>query len=328
MINFLHKEPRLRIAKAKKPRKPWKTTRTYSRLNALARTMEKPVRINFVKGITAFKKKVDLQVVYEAWLSKDYAKLYATIPWQDLPKEMDGYGDALGDVIEGVGLETITLLPAPVKDELRWDTSNPRIRDYITNRTGVLIQDITSDTQAFIAKTISKSFDQALTPRRVADLIRPQIGLGTRLGQAHSNYVDGLRAQNVSESRIVKLSDAYEEKLLDYRATMIARTETSFARNQGQLSVWQTAADQDLIDRRTALKQWIVDGDPCPECLDLEDQGPIGLEEMWDSDDGPLAAPPAHPNCLCGMEMNFEGGDEAAEPEEGADEEEPEEDLE
>lgn len=310
MITFITKQPKILILKAKK-RPPWKETRTYSRLNKLSQSMQGAVKADFTKGITKFKSKVKPEEIYHAWLSKDYARVYETIPWSDLPDDLEGYGASIGDVLEGVGEATVDLLPAPISDQLRWDTSNPAIRDYVDNRTGVLIQDITEDTQGYIASLISRSFDEALTPGRVAKMIRPAIGLGTRLATAHANYVDGLRKQGLPDSKIDRLSASYENRLLDYRASMIARTESSFARNAGQLSVWKAAANQGLIERQNSKKQWIVDGKPCEECMDLEDQGAIGLDEFWDGEDGPLDAPPAHPNCMCGMEMSFE------EPEQG-----------
>lgn len=316
MISFIYNQPVL-IQKVRKPRKPWKKTRTYSRLNKLTHSMSGAVRINFKDGITRFSNRVKPDEIYDAWLSRNYAKMYETIPWDKLPGDLSGYGDSIGSVLEGNGLETIKLLPQIAQKNLRWNMSNPRIRSYVDNRVGSLVTNITQETQSFIASTIARSYDTGLTARRVASMIKPAIGLGNRLGIAHANYVEGLRQQGLSDNKIQTLGDRYEDKLLDYRSFMIARTESSYARNQGQLSVWKAAADQDLIDRQTAKKEWIVDGNPCAECLDIEDQGPIGLEESWDSDDGPIDAPPAHPNCMCGMDMTFEEATEPTDDEEG-----------
>lgn len=43
----------------------------------------------------------------------------------------------------------------------------------------------------------------------------------------------------------------------------------------------------------------------CPICLSIIDNNPdgVGLDEEFDSDDGPIDAPPGHPNCRCSIEM-------------------------
>lgn len=49
------------------------------------------------------------------------------------------------------------------------------------------------------------------------------------------------------------------------------------------------------------MKSWLTTSDdPCQECLDNEDQGPIALESQFQSGD---YAPLAHPNCQCVLEI-------------------------
>jgi SPP1 gp7 family putative phage head morphogenesis protein len=86
-----------------------------------------------------------------------------------------------------------------------------------------------------------------------------------------------------------KLSDNYAFSA--DRAMLIARTETIRASNQGTLAgfkasgvvpqkIWTTAEDDDVSE----------------DCEANGDQGPIGIDEAFDSGDD---APPAHPNCRC-----------------------------
>lgn len=84
----------------------------------------------------------------------------------------------------------------------------------------------------------------------------------------------------------------------DYnRAQTIAATESVNAYSQGML----TAANQGGATE----KEWYTAGAKDSLCLDNESQGPISINDEFDSgDDGP----PAHPNCNCGMRMIYGNG--------------------
>lgn len=75
------------------------------------------------------------------------------------------------------------------------------------------------------------------------------------------------------------------------RALLIARTEIIRANNQGHLSSFRASG---VVDQ----KAWSTaeDGDVCPECEANENQGPIPLDQSFESGDD---AAPAHPNCRC-----------------------------
>jgi len=209
------------------------------------------------------------------------------------------------NTIDKTGKIVIPTLPQPIKENLRWDTKNRSIRNFIDKQSGSLVQNVTEDTQRLIAKTISKSFDKAMTPDRVAAQIKDSIGLNERQSKALENYKSGLREKQVSDYKISILSSQYEDRLLDQRAIMIGRTEVSKAINFGQLSVWKSAADQGLLDKQTSKKSWQVDGKPCDDCIDLGDMEPISIDEFWDSNFGPVDAPPLHPNCECSLQLEF-----------------------
>jgi SPP1 gp7 family putative phage head morphogenesis protein len=86
----------------------------------------------------------------------------------------------------------------------------------------------------------------------------------------------------------MKIGDSYA--FSDERAMLIARTETIRASNQGALASYR-AAD-------VAQKEWTTAEDDrvSEDCEANGDQGPIGIDEAFDSGD---MTPPAHPNCRC-----------------------------
>ena len=78
-----------------------------------------------------------------------------------------------------------------------------------------------------------------------------------------------------------------------YRSEMIARTEVIRANNQGNLAVYKETGV-------ATGKEWLTAGDDLVEeiCQDNQDQGPIGIDDDFDSGDD---APPAHTNCRCSL---------------------------
>lgn len=306
MIHFFgHHSHKERIHKAGRKRK---VSRTYKRVYALSQQMSRAVQVNFVRGVKTFKNRVSEAAVYNAWKSGDYQKIMQVIPWDKLPEDMEGIVNPLEKTMVKTGKNVIESLPAPIQEEFRFDTKNPEIRNYLSNRTGELVTDISKNTQAIIQNAVTRSFDQALHPSDVAGMIKGSIGLYPRLENAVENYRQGLlRAKTpLSQGRVAFLVDKYNDRLLNYRAMMIARTETRNATNTGQLNIWQQAAEQGLIDPHTAKKVWIVDGNPCEIC-DPMDGKKIGLYEYWTLSNGLVVDTPSesHPHCMCGMEIDY-----------------------
>lgn len=291
------------IEKADRP--PWARTRTRPRLNALANTMQRSVRLSFLDGVRAFKKRINKESIYSAWLNRDYQALFRIIPLGDLPSDFAALAGHIDTTLGKSIARSQASLPAPINERLRFDMRNPRIRSYTEQRIGTLVVGIGEDTRNLIQSVITRSFDYALTPDRVAEIIRPAIGLYPKQAKALENYRANLIDQKVAPRDVAKMTTAYEGRLLDQRAIMIARTEVRDATNTGQMSVWNQASDQGLIDRSTAQKKIILSANACEDCEDLESQGPIPLDEVWTTTTGIRANAPFHPNCFCDLELIF-----------------------
>lgn len=99
----------------------------------------------------------------------------------------------------------------------------------------------------------------------------------------------------------------------DARAMMIARTELIAANNKGHMSAFKSSGV-------VSYKAWSTAGDDDVDeeiCQANEDQGPIPLDDEFDSGD---SEPPGHPNCRCVLVAVV--GADAAEADEQDDEEE------
>lgn len=95
------------------------------------------------------------------------------------------------------------------------------------------------------------------------------------------------------------LDESYDE-ILDAigdeaRASVIARTETMTAANEGQREAWDQAVESGLLDGDSRVA-WIATSGCCDECdaLDGEERALDG-EYPDPGEDGP----PLHPNCRC-----------------------------
>lgn len=146
-------------------------------------------------------------------------------------------------------------IPSPLK--IRFDETNPRAAKWARAHA------------AESAKSISETTEQ-----RIKDAIA-SVHEGKGLREGYHIVLDAIGGE--------------------VRASMIARTETMAAANEGNREGWRQATEVGLLtgDER---KTWIATSDACPECQDLDEQE-TDLEGSYpgDGEDGP----PLHPNCRC-----------------------------
>ena len=109
--------------------------------------------------------------------------------------------------------------------------------------------------------------------------------LKSTIGEA---VVDGWSSQRLATA--IEESGAFAAS----RAMTIARTEVAYAHVQGNLAGWLATGQVDQ-------KRWIVGDGCCDACQDL-DGVIVAMDEDFDYEDGPIDAPPAHPNCRCDVE--------------------------
>jgi len=272
------------------PRKTYR--RTTARVRALTNTMSQAARVDFLSGIKSFKKKISEKTLSDAWLSGNYNSIYSLVPWSELPDELDQYR---AHMARSMGeFSDLAPLPAQADKNLRFDLKNRRIQDYVDRRTGRLVTDISTDARKVIQQAVEKQLRESIPVPTMARLIKPMIGLYPQQATALINYQSTLESQGLPRTRIDKLVDQYHDRLLDYRAKMIAKTETQAVQNQGQQLVWQAAAAEGLIGQGSQ-KVWQVDGNPCPECTELDGES-VGLHDQFSAG---VDGPPLHPNCEC-----------------------------
>src|SRR6266566_159305 len=209
----------------------------------------------------------------------------------------------LAGVVEVGGL-TGEQFPPSVQIQFAFDRTNPFALDAVDTIVADAVRDIANASQDAIRLILRQGFTDGLTPDQMGRRLRANIGLTDRYAQAVENYRQSLLDQDTSVGRADALADAYARRLLNIRASAIARTESIRAMSAGQDALWASAVEQKLLDPQRTRRDWIVTEDDrlCPICEAIPDQNPDGvaLGEPFQSDVGPLQYPPAHPLCFPG----------------------------
>lgn len=121
----------------------------------------------------------------------------------------------------------------------------------------------------------------------------------------------------IDDAKIDRMVERYADRYLDYRAETIARTESLRAANDGVRAAYSQIEDRG----NTVTRFWAIapDEKTCEVCRSIPLMNPdgVGLDEQYDSIDGPMDGPQdPHPNCRCTEDFLIESDEllqEAAE---------------
>jgi hypothetical protein len=276
-------------------------------LHKISDKMAASYGITLSKNLNEFRKKINISNLIDIIQRNKSDIILSIIEWQNLTKQFDLIKKLVKRGIIDAGKYSIDYMPEVLKPEIIFDAKNPRIQKYIDKKVGERIQGITDQSKIAIQTVISQGMNKGSPIRTIAENIPRSIGLNDRQAMAVVNYQAGLLDKGIGGKKLENMTDSYYEKMLDYRTTTIARTESMDAVNQGQLEVWDQAAEQGLYDPSKAVKRWIVTPDDrlCEACQDM-DQQEVGMDESFDSPEfGEIDAPPLHPSCRCIVELDI-----------------------
>lgn len=206
--------------------------------------------------------------------------------WQEAMKEANkAFTEVLGD----------KYIFNPMQENVvKW--TNDRAAAFVTN--------VTQDQIKALREVIKRATQ--LNDMNVDELsraIRPMVGLDWRQAIANQNYYNTLIENGVKARDALEKSIKYSARQNRYRAYRIARTELSFAYNQGSYYGTKQAQAQGLMGE--VVKEWSCAEDErtCDVCGGLDGMQ-IGIDDDFDfktklSDIGIKRVPPAHPHCRC-----------------------------
>lgn len=261
---------------------------------ALAKRMESVFEASFAGGLQRLEAATPLDKLERLFRRKKYDEMTEVVPWGDATEYLQKAVDNLGTTINGSAKLESAALPKDFSRQIRLDTQNEKLNEYLNVRTGAMIENVKDNVQVAVQQAVQGYFKQGLTPEDVAQQVKSSIGLNSVQAQQLQNFV-GTRKQKAE----------LKERLTLQRARTVARTEISFAANQGQLAVWQSMQDQGLVSD-SSTKVWVVDGQPCPKICDPMDGVEVPISEDFELPDGvTVPCPPAHPNCRCLLALNI-----------------------
>src|SRR5205085_7536929 len=307
-------------------------------LNAASK-MQSKIQQAFLDAVDAVKDKTALADLTEAVASGDTERVMELLDIDlRFSEALQGSGlapgvtsvrDALNETFTTGATTALESLPTSMQVNIAFNVMNPEAVKFLDSYTFNLIKDISSETATAVQSIVTRAFAEGGSPAQQAREIREIIGLTPRMEAAVANYRNALTSGSTTDlsnalsrslrdgrydrtllnaisnrtqlnaSTIDKMTARYTQRMVNYRATNIARTESIRASNKGQAELWRQAAQQGYLGKDT-LRKWVVSGDDrtCPECLDLEDEE-RGLDEEFAP--GIMEPPDTHPSCRCSL---------------------------
>lgn len=207
-----------------------------------------------------------------------------------------------------------------------FDQINPYAVDAVQSYGARLIRQMTEDLKQTIRDIVSDGIAAGINPRETARAVRGQIGLTTTQRKAVQNFRrlledrsaesltrelrdrrfdPSVRAhilgdKTLSAADISRMVERYEERYLKYRAEAIARTESIRGLSIANRAAWKQAEQK--IGGET-VRRWYTARDErlCEICAPIPrmNEGGVGLDEPFDTPEGPVMDPPMHPHCRC-----------------------------
>ena len=187
----------------------------------------------------------------------------------------------------------------PMGDGVRQWTEN-RAADFVTACTADQIEGLRA-----VVRMAAVLEDR--TVDELARVIRPMVGLYHGQATANLRYYESLLQAGVSAEKAMDLAARYGARQHRYRAFMIARTELTFAYNQGAWFGTMQARQAGLLP--PVVKEWSTSADErvCPVCggldgvrREMEEDFPFPTRL---TDPQVRKMPPAHPNCRCAVKF-------------------------
>lgn len=232
---------------------------------------------------------------------------------QQIRKWQEDYAQFVNEKLVPIWSASIQAGAAQLRNRLKdfvFDDSDRNVKDWIRIHSGEFITNIGEDTRAAIKAIFAHGQDEGWNPQRMAQAIRPCIGLTRPDAIANAHYqqsvYENLLKTTTPEKAVRQAHEAalrYGEKQHCARAEMIANTELAFAYNKGHHEGVRQAMAQGLMG--ACEKIWTTAGSRrvCDKCLALNGQR-IGFDDSFNFAGKELyrgmhQTPPAHPRCRC-----------------------------
>lgn len=294
------------------------------KLDAFASRMEPPVKKAFLK---------DIQRVRAALTDEELVYIAQTGDLKPLLLKLDlsNYTFALHQSMIA-SIETAGVAGLPF--EIGFNVMDPLAIRAMQTAELKLVSTLSTEIQAGVKTFLTAGLRNGVNPRVTAVDLRQIVGLTPKQTQSIANYrgllTGGQKGQPYMEAlsratrdkrfdrailnaitdksplkpdQVARQLERFETRLLNRRAETIARTETMDALYRAHMLRWQQAVDAGKIKESELRRFWHVAKDErvCPICAAIPGLNPegVGFHEPFQTPEGELDGPTAHPNCRC-----------------------------
>lgn len=261
-----------------------------------------------------FRERVDFRELLRVVADGGQRDIESVIPWNELLNSNEDLRDDLQEALERAGVTSNEQLKALLKRSgaqvesfASFNGSDPRVERWARSRSSILVTDITHQSRQAVRNAIGDLVSGDSNPLDVAKRIQDAVGLTERQSNAVNRFRQSMSDAGLDADTVDRRTEGYRDRLMRQRAETISRTETINAVNAGQQEAWDQAAEDGVVDRKTAKKMWIVTPDDrlCPICEPLGGVT-VGIDEQFDTEEGLVDGPGLHPNCRCSMAIVLE----------------------
>ena len=187
------------------------------------------------------------------------------------------------------------------RGKIIFDDSDIRVKEFLRTHGAELVTQLSEESRRAIAAIILHGQADMFPPKKIAQQIRPLIGLNSRRAQANVNYrqkifrqlTDSGLSVDAANSRADKAALKYSSKKQRQRAETIVYTELARAYNQGAHDGILAAQRAGLMSRCEMVWSTAGTNRVCSRCLSLKDS------VVGHTDESGVTLPPLHPRCRC-----------------------------
>lgn len=278
-------------------------SRELAALQRLAERLEPSLRRAFLAAVAKLQNSIDLEKLAAAINANQLTAAEAAAKISSFPEVYGGLAAELNaGFLVGSGLAIRELAQSGIN--LSFNLVNPKAVDYASRATLDLVQPFQDNARETIRTFLAKALSGETTPSGAAKDIKDLIGLDPNRVKRADKFWQDLVERDIPERDIDRRVGRYMDSLLRERAEVIARTETHKAAGAGQQAAWDEADRTGLINASEYSKVWVVTWDEvlCPECEEMDGEA-VGMDESFDTPEGPMDYPDMHPHCRCTVNL-------------------------
>ena len=235
-------------------------------------------------------------------------------PWGVFDQKINAIAGPLEEIVRR-SLVIPHLMPKAVVIQTNFNHLDPRVALAARTQSSKLAASMAREQYAKVRTIIGNGVAKGDTSRQIARQLRAHIGLNARQDRqmatarldATQAAIDAGLTGDAIDAQVTAQTDSLWTRMINYRADMIARTETMAAQNQGlMLGIQQSYEDPQSSVDNTYLKRWIATDDErtCETCGAVDGEE-VPLDENFVLDDGTEIGYPLedgfspHVQCRC-----------------------------